>query len=332
MAKNVIREEFENYLSFDTFKNRIWDDRGLNDLIAEADRYFKNYRLKYLFCKNFSYPYKTFYLTKDNLTYTNEYSLYLDFQNKRIALAPAPEYQFSTLLVKLNNFQTEYTKIPTDDFEENYIESAFSIFEDEKPEMYFPVVDYFQLHNGFSGIKTKILKDMSGNKFPDMEEYKEKLVKHLFKHFCKNVKRIIEHPISSLTDDFGYLPFSDFFDSSVKKYRSDFLSKKLISTDEFQEFTNGVFFFKKLVLDGDVSGKYFNVSESVKIDFLEKLEEFLSNDSMNKTTYRGYVDQNEVLMKSVKDVFESIDGLKETMNGFSDDNFPNIRAIADDVK
>ena len=332
MAKNVIREELENCLSFDTFKNRIWDDRGLNDLIAEADRYFKNYRFKYLFCKNFSYPYKTFYLTKDNLTYTNEYSLYLDFQNKRIALAPAPEYQFSTLLVKLNNFQTEYTKIPTDDFEESYIESAFSIFEDEKPDMYFPVVDYFQLHNGFSGIKTKILKDMSGNKFPDMEEYKEKLVKHLFKHFCKNAKRILEDPISSLTDDFGYLPFSDFFDSSVKKYRSDFLSKKLISTDEFQEFTNGVFFFKKLVLDGDISVKYFNVSESVKIDFLEKLEEFLSNDSMNKTLYREYVNQNEVLMKSVKDIFESIDGLKETMNGFSDDNFPNIRAIADDVK
>lgn len=332
MTKNVIREELENCLSFDTFKNRILDDRGLNDLITEADRYFKNYRLKYLFCKNFSYPYKTFYLTKDNLTYTNEYSLYLDFQNKRIALAPAPEYQFSTLLVKLNNFQTEYTKIPTNDFEESYIESAFSIFEDEKPEMYFPVVDYFQLHNGFSGIKTKILKDMSGNKFPDMEEYKEKLVKHLFKHFCKNAKRILEDPISSLTDDFGYLPFSDFFDSSVKKYRSDFLSKKLISTDEFQEFTNGVFFFKKLVLDGDVSRKYFNVSESVKIDFLEKLEEFLSNDSMNKTLYREYVDQNEVLMKSVKDVFESIDGLKETMSGFSDDNFPNIRAIADDVK
>ena len=150
MTKNVIREELENCLSFDTFKNRILDDRGLNDLITEADRYFKNYRLKYLFCKNFSYPYKTFYLTKDNLTYTNEYSLYLDFQNKRIALAPAPEYQFSTLLVKLNNFQTEYTKIPTNDFEESYIESAFSIFEDEKPEMYFPVVDYFQLHNGFS--------------------------------------------------------------------------------------------------------------------------------------------------------------------------------------
>ena len=332
MAKNVIREELENCLSFDTFKNRIWDDRGLNDLIAEADRYFKNYRLKYLFCKNFSYPYKTFYLTKDNLTYTNEYSLYLDFQNKRIALAPAPEYQFSTLLVKLNNFQTEYTKTSTDDFEESYIESAFSIFEDEKPDMYFPVVDYFQFHNGFSGIKTKILKDLSGNKFPDIEEYKEKLVKHLFKHFCKNAKRILEHPISSLTDDFGYLPFSDFFDSSVKKYRSDFLSKKLISTDEFQEFTKGVFFFKKLVLDGDVSVKYFNVSESVKIDFLEKVEEFLSNDSMNKILYREYVDQSRMLMKSIGNIFESIDGLRETLNGFSVDDFPNIRAILDDVK
>lgn len=332
MAKNVIREELGNCLSFYTFKNRIWNDRGLNDLISEADRYFKNYRLKYLFCKNFSYPYKTFYLTKDNLTYTNEYSLYLDFQNKRIALAPAPEYQFSTLLVKLNNFQTEYTKIPTDDFEESYIESAFSIFEDEKPDMYFPVVDYFQLHNGFSGIKAKILKDSSGNKFPDMEEYKEKLVKHLFKQFCKNAKRILEHPFSSLTDDFGYLPFSDFFDSSVKKYRSDFLSKKLISTDEFQEFTKGVFFFKKLVLDGDVSVKYFNVSESVKIDFLEKLEEFLSNDSMNKTLYREYVDQSRMLMKSIGNIFESIDGLKETLNGFSADDFPNIRAIVDDVK
>ena len=332
MAKNVIREELENCLSFDTFKNRIWDDRGLNDLISEADRYFKNYRLKYLFCKNFSYPYKTFYLTKDNLTYTNEYSLYLDFQNKRIALAPAPEYQFSTLLVKLNNFQTEYTKFPTDDFEESYIESAFSIFEDEKPDMYFPVVDYFQIHNGFSGIKTKILKDMSGNKFPDMEEYKEKLVKHLFKNFCKNAKRILEHPISSLTDDFGYLPFSDFFDSSVKKYRSDFLSKKLISTEEFQEFTNGVFFFKKLVLDGDVSVKYFNVSETVKIDFLEKLEEFLSNDSMNKTIYREYVDQGGMLVKSIGNVFDSIVGLRETLNNFSEDQFPNIRAIVDDVK
>ena len=58
--------------------------------------------------------------------------------------------------------------------------------------MYFPVVDYFQLHIGFSGIKTKILKDISGNKFPDMEEYKEKLVKHLFKHFCKNAKRFAD--------------------------------------------------------------------------------------------------------------------------------------------
>lgn len=332
MAKNVIREELENCLSFDVFKKRIWNDRGLNDLISEADRYFKNYRLKYLFCKIFSYPYKTFYLTKDNLTYTNEYSLYLDFQNKRIALAPAPEYQFSTLLVQLGDYQTGYPKISTDDREESYIESAFSIFEDEQPEMYFPVVDYFQLHLGFSGIKTKILKDISGNKFPDMEDYKEKLVKHLFKHFCKNAKRILEHPISSLTDDFGYLPFSDFFDSSVKKYRSDFLSKKLISTDEFQEFTKGVFFFKKLVLDGDVSGKYFNVSESVKIDFLEKLEEFLSNDSMNKTIYREYVDQGGMLVKSIGNVFDSIVGLRETLNNFSEDQFPNIRAIVDDVK
>lgn len=198
--------------------------------------------------------------------------------------------------------------------------------------MYFPVVDYFQFHSGFSGIKTKILKDLSGNKFPDMEEYKEKLIKHLFKHFCKNAKRILEDPISSLTDDFGYLPFSDFFDSSVKKYRSDFLSKKLISTDEFQEFTKGVFFFKKLVLNGDFSGKYFNVSESVKIDFLEKLEEFLSNDSMNKTLYKKYVDQNGALMKSAKGAFDSIDGLRETMNGFSEDKFPNIRVIIDNVK
>ena len=165
-----------------------------------------------------------------------------------------------------------------------------------------------------------------------MEEYKEKLVKHLFKHFCKNAKIILEHPISSLTDDFGYLPFSDFFDSSVKKYRSDFLSKKLISTDEFQEFTKGVFFFKKLVLDGDVSGKYFNVSEFVKIDFLEKLEEFLSNDSMNKTIYREYVDQGGMLVKSIGNVFDSIVGLREILNNFSEDKFPNIRAIVDDVK
>lgn len=332
MVKNVIREELENCLSFDTFKNRIWDDRGLNDLISEADRYFKNYRLKYLFCKNFSYPYKTFHLTKNNLTYTNEYFLYLDFINKRIALAPAPEYQFSTLLVKLGDYQTGYPKISTDDREESYIESAFSIFEDEKPEMYFPVVDYFHLSSGLGVIKVKILKDSSGNKYPDMKEYKDKLVEYLFKEFCKNAKRILEHPTSSLTDDFGNIPFSDFFDCSLKKNRSDFLSKKLISTDEFQEFTKGVFFFKKLVLDGDVSGKYFNVSESVKIDFLEKLEEFLSNDSMNKTLYKEYVDQNGTLIKSMKVAFDSIDGLRETLNNFSEDKFPNIRAIVDDVK
>lgn len=85
-------------------------------------------------------------------------------------------------------------------------------------------------------------------------------------------------------------------------------------------------------MDGDVSGKYFNVSESVKIDFLEKLEEFLSNDSMNKTLYKEYVDQNGVLMKSVKKTFDSIDGLRETLNNFSEDKFTNIRAIVDDVK
>ena len=85
-------------------------------------------------------------------------------------------------------------------------------------------------------------------------------------------------------------------------------------------------------MDGDVSGKYFNVSESVKIDFLEKLEEFLSNDSMNKTIYKDYVNQIGMLMKSVKNIFNSIDGLEETLNGFSVDDFPNIRAILDDVK
>ena len=55
-------------------------------------------------------------------------------------------------------------------------------------------------------------------------------------------------------------------------------------------------------MDGDVSGKYFNVSEFVKIDFLEKLEEFLSNDSMNKTIYREYVDQGGMLVKSIGNV------------------------------
>lgn len=85
-------------------------------------------------------------------------------------------------------------------------------------------------------------------------------------------------------------------------------------------------------MDGDVSGKYFNVSEPVKIDFLEKLEEFLSNDSMNKTLYKEYVDQNGALMKSVKGTFDSIVGLRETLNNFSEDKFPNIRAIVDDVK
>lgn len=85
-------------------------------------------------------------------------------------------------------------------------------------------------------------------------------------------------------------------------------------------------------MDGDVSEKYFNVSESVKIDFLEKLEEFLSNDSMNKTIYREYVDQGGMLVKSIGNVFDSIVGLRETLNNFSEDKFPNIRAIVDDVK
>lgn len=39
-----------------------------------------------------------------------------------------------------------------------------------------------------------------------------------------------------------------------------------------------------------------------------------------------------MLMKSIGNIFESIDGLKETLNGFSADDFPNIRAIVDDVK
>ncbi len=33
--------------------------------------------------------------------------------------------------------------------------------------------------------KLKNSKDISGNKFPDKEDYKEKLVKHLFKHFVR---------------------------------------------------------------------------------------------------------------------------------------------------
>jgi len=65
---------------------------------------------------------------------------------------------------------------------------------------------------------------------------------------------------------------------------------------------------------------------------LVKVEEFLSNDSMNKTLYREYVDQSRMLMKSIGNIFESIDGLRETLNGFSVDDFPNIRAILDDVK
>ena len=100
----------------------------------------------------------------------------------------------------------------------------------------------------------------------------------------------------------------------------------------FKSLPKEFFFFKKLVLDGDVSGKYFNVSESLKIDSLEKLEEFLSNDSMNKTLYKEYVDQNGALMKSVKATFDSIDGLRKTLNNFSEGQFPNIRSIVDDVK
>ncbi len=113
----------ENCLSIDVFRKEF-GMMGVNDLISGADRYFKNYNLKYLFCKIFSYPLKTFYLTKDNLTYTNEYSLYLDFE---IKLHHPPEYQFSTLLVQLGDYQTGYPKISTDDREESYIESAFSI-------------------------------------------------------------------------------------------------------------------------------------------------------------------------------------------------------------
>ena len=37
-------------------------------------------------------------------------------------------------------------------------------------------------------------------------------------------------------------------------------------------------------------------------------------------------------MKFAKGAFDSIDGLRETMNGFSEDKFPNIRVIVDDVK
>lgn len=53
---------------------------------------------------------------------------------------------------------------------------------------------------------------------------------------------------------------------------------------------------------------------------------------MNKTLYKEYVDQNGALMKSAKGAFDSIDGLRETLNGFSADDFPKIRAIVDDVK
>ncbi len=38
MAKRT--RELENCLSF-VYLKRIWNDRGLNDLISEADRYFK---------------------------------------------------------------------------------------------------------------------------------------------------------------------------------------------------------------------------------------------------------------------------------------------------
>ena len=39
-----------------------------------------------------------------------------------------------------------------------------------------------------------------------------------------------------------------------------------------------------------------------------------------------------MLMKSIGNIFESIVGLRETLNNFSEDQFPNIRAIVDDVK
>ena len=39
-----------------------------------------------------------------------------------------------------------------------------------------------------------------------------------------------------------------------------------------------------------------------------------------------------MLVKSIGNVFDSIVGLRETLNNFSEDKFPNIRAIVDDVK
>ncbi len=66
-----------------------------------------------------------------------------------------PEYQFSTCLLNLTIFKLNTLKFKLIILRK-VIESAFSIFEDEKPDMYFPVVDYSQFHSYFSGIKTKI--------------------------------------------------------------------------------------------------------------------------------------------------------------------------------
>ena len=332
MNKNIIRKEFENCLSFDVFKKRIWDDRGLNRLIEDADNYFQNFKLKFLFCKNFSYPYKTFHLTENNLTYTNEYSIYLDFKNKKIALAPLPEYQFSSLLVELNhNIQNSYI-ININKHKEDYISKAFSIFENEQPEFYFPVVDYYQYHSGLSEVKVKFLKDEKGNKYFNSGEYKEELIKYLFKKFCKNAERILQDPLSSLDDDFGYLPYSDIFDDSVKRCRGDFLSKKLISTDEFQDFTGFNFLFKKLILNNDHRDIYINISEKTKVNFIEKLEEFIANNSINGTINRKYYDKKETLIKMVENCFHSIEGLKEVLKKSPKNEFLNIKHIIDNVK
>ena len=332
MNKNIIRKEFENCLSFDVFKKRIWDDRGLNRLIEDANSYYKNFKLKFLVCKNFSYPYKTFHFTENSLTYTNEYFIYLDFKNKKIALTPSPEYQFSSLLVELNhNIQNSYI-VNIDKHKEDYISKAFFIFENEQPEFYFPVVDYYQYHNGLSEVKVKFLRDGRGNKYFNLEEYKEELIKYLFKKFCKNAERILQDPLSSLDDDFGYLPYSDIFDDSVKRCRGDFLSKKLISTDEFQDFTGFNFLFKKLILNNDHRDIYINISEKTKVDFIEKLEEFIANNSINGTINRKYYDKEDLLIKMVENCFYSIGGLKETLEKTPKNEFLNIKHIIDNVK
>lgn len=93
-----------------------------------------------------------------------------------------------------------------------------------------------------------------------------------------------------------------------------------------------IFLFKKLILNNDHRDIYINISEKTKVDFIEKLEEFIANNSINGTINRKYYDKEDLLIKMVENCFYSIGGLKETLKKTPKNEFLNIKHIIDNVK